>query len=128
MIQESLKLFGAEGGNVINMGSMVNDIVPPGSSVYAATKSALDTITRVLAKELGARNIRVNSIAPGGVNTEGTISMGIIGSEFEREMVRRTPLGRIGQPEDIARVAVFLASDESAWITGQRIPVSGGWY
>jgi 3-oxoacyl-[acyl-carrier protein] reductase len=128
LIQESLKLFGAEGGNVINMGSMVNDIAPPGSSVYAATKSALDTITKVLSKELGARNIRVNSIAPGGVNTEGTVSMGIIGSEFEREMVQRTPLGRIGQPEDIARVAVFLASDESRWITGQRIPVSGGWY
>jgi 3-oxoacyl-[acyl-carrier protein] reductase len=128
MIQESLKLFGTDGGNVINIGSMVNDIAPPGASVYAATKGALDTITKVLSKELGARNIRVNSIAPGGVNTEGTVSMGVIGTELEREMVQRTPLGRIGQPVDIARVAVFLASDESGWITGQRIPVSGGWY
>jgi 3-oxoacyl-[acyl-carrier protein] reductase len=127
LIQESLKLFGAQGGNVINVSSVVSDVAPPGASVYAATKSALDTITKVLSKELGPRNIRVNSLAPGGVKTEGTISMGIIGSEFERNMVEHTSLGRIGQPADIARVAVFLASDESAWITGERIPVSGGW-
>jgi 3-oxoacyl-[acyl-carrier protein] reductase len=127
LIQESLKLFGAQGGNVINVSSVVSDIAPPGASVYAATKSALDAITKVLSKELGARNIRVNSLAPGGVKTEGTVSMGIIGSEFERNMVGHTSLGRIGQPADIARVAVFLASEESGWITGQRIPVSGGW-
>ena len=127
LTQEALKLFGAEGGNVINVSSTVSDNPPAGASIYAATKGALDTITKVLSKELGARNIRVNTIAPGGVETEGTITAGMIGSEFEQSVVRETPLGRIGQPDDIARVAVFLASDESGWITGQKIPVSGGW-
>ena len=127
LTQEALKLFGAEGGNVINVSSVVSDNPPAGASVYAATKGALDTITKVLSKELGARNIRVNTLAPGGVETEGTHTAGIIGSDFEANMVSATPLGRIGQPGDIARVAVFLASDESAWITGQKIPVSGGW-
>jgi len=127
LTQEALKLFGAEGGNVINVSSVVSDNPPAGASVYAATKGALDQITRVLSKELGARNIRVNTIAPGGVETEGTVTAGIIGSEFEANVVKATPLGRIGQPSDVARVAVFLASDESGWITGQKIPVSGGW-
>jgi 3-oxoacyl-[acyl-carrier protein] reductase len=126
LIQESLKHFSAVGGNVINISSVVSDNPPPNSVVYAATKGALDTITKVLSKEFGARNIRVNTIAPGGVDTEGTRSIGIIGSEFEAQMVAGTPLGRIGQPEDIARVAVFLASDESAWITGEKLAVAGG--
>jgi 3-oxoacyl-[acyl-carrier protein] reductase len=126
LIQESLKHFSAVGGNVINISSVVSDNPPPNSVVYAATKGALDTITKVLSKEFGARNIRVNTIAPGGVDTEGTRSIGIIGSQFEAQMVAGTPLGRIGQPEDIARVAVFLASDESAWITGEKLAVAGG--
>ena len=95
--------------------------------VYSATKSALDSVTRVLAKELGAKNIRVNAIAPGGVDTEGVQRIGVKGSEFEKQMVAETPLGRFGQPEDIARVAVFLASDDSGWVTGERITVSGGY-
>jgi 3-oxoacyl-[acyl-carrier protein] reductase len=127
LIQESLKHFSAVGGNVINISSVVSDNPPPHSVVYAATKGALDTITKVLSKEFGARNIRVNTIAPGGVDTEGTRRVGIIGSEFESRMVAGTPLGRIGQPEDIARVAVFLASDESGWITGEKLAVAGGW-
>ena len=96
------------------------------SVVYSATKGAVDTISRVLGKELGARNIRVNTIAPGGVETEGVHSAGIIGSDFEKQMVGDTPLGRLGQPEDIARVAVFLASDNARWLTGERITASGG--
>jgi 3-oxoacyl-[acyl-carrier protein] reductase len=127
LTQEALKLFGPEGGNVINVSSVVSDNPPAGASIYAATKGALDQITRVLSKELGARNIRVNTLAPGGVLTEGAITAGVIGSEFEENLVKATPLGRMGQPGDIARVAVFLASDESGWITGQKIPVSGGW-
>jgi 3-oxoacyl-[acyl-carrier protein] reductase len=127
LTREALKLFGAEGGNVINVSSVVSDNPPAGASIYAATKGALDQITKVLSKELGARNIRVNTIAPGGVVTEGAITAGVIGSESEENLVKATPLGRMGQPGDIARVAVFLASDESGWITGQKIPVSGGW-
>jgi 3-oxoacyl-[acyl-carrier protein] reductase len=94
--------------------------------VYAATKSALDTITRVLAQELGPRKIRVNTIAPGGVETEGLHGIGIMGSAAEKQMVSNTPLGRLGHPEDIARVAVFLASEDAGWVTGDRITVSGG--
>jgi len=98
----------------------------PNSVVYSATKGALDAVTRGLAKELGARNIRVNTIAPGGVETEGTHRVGVIGSDFEKQIVAATPLGRFGQPEDIAQVAVFLASDDSGWLTGERIAASGG--
>jgi 3-oxoacyl-[acyl-carrier protein] reductase len=98
----------------------------PNSVVYSATKSALDSITRGLAKELGGRKIRVNTIAPGGVETEGTVTAGIIGSDFQKQMIASTPLGRFGQPDDIARVAVFLASEDSAWLTGERISASGG--
>ena len=94
--------------------------------MYSATKGALDAVTRVLAKELGSRNIRVNTIAPGGVDTEGARRLGIIGSDFQKEMVAQTPLGRFGQPDDIARVAVFLASPDSSWLTGERITASGG--
>ena len=98
----------------------------PNSVVYSATKSALDQVTRVLAKELGSRKIRVNAIAPGLVETEGVHQLGFIGSDFEMNTVAETPLGRSGQPEDIARVAVFLASDNSGWLTGERITASGG--
>jgi 3-oxoacyl-[acyl-carrier protein] reductase len=127
LIQESLKHFGKSGGNVINISSVVTDNPPPNSVIYAATKGALDTVTKVLAKELGARKIRVNTIAPGGVDTEGTRRIGIVGSDFESQMVANTPLGRLGQPDDIAKIAVFLASNESAWVTGHRLSASGGW-
>jgi 3-oxoacyl-[acyl-carrier protein] reductase len=126
-IQEALKHFGAEGGSVINISSVASLNATPDSVVYSATKGALDSITRVLAKELGSRRIRVNTIAPGGVETEGVHRIGIIGSDFEKQMVSETPLGRFGQPEDIARVAVFLASEDAGWLTGERISASGGW-
>ncbi len=125
-IQEALKHFGPDGGSVINISSVASTSAPPNSVVYSATKGAVDSISRVLGKELGARNIRVNTIAPGGVETEGVHSAGIIGSDFEKQIVAGTPLGRLGQPEDIAKVAVFLASDNSRWLTGERIAASGG--
>jgi 3-oxoacyl-[acyl-carrier protein] reductase len=124
--QEALKHFGPDGGSVINISSVASTSAPPNSVVYSATKGAVDTISRVLGKELGARKIRVNTIAPGGVETEGVHSAGIIGSDFEKQIVAGTPLGRFGQPEDIARVAVFLASDSARWVTGERITASGG--
>src|SRR6202521_695344 len=114
------------GGSIINIGSGVSRITPPNSAVYTATKASLDAITGVLAKELGPRKIRVNSINPGVVETEGTRSAGLIGSDFEKGLVARTPLGRTGQPSDIASVAVFLASDNSAWVTGEIILAGGG--
>ncbi|HEV2702229.1 MAG TPA: glucose 1-dehydrogenase [Steroidobacteraceae bacterium] len=124
--QEAVKHFGAKGGSIINISSVVSTLSLPGSSVYAGTKAAVDTITRVLAKELGARKIRVNSINPGVIETEGTRNQGIIGSDFEKNVLAQTPLGRIGQPEDVAKVAVFLASEDSGWITGESILTSGG--
>jgi 3-oxoacyl-[acyl-carrier protein] reductase len=124
--QEAVKHFGPEGGSVINIGSVASEDTPPMSVVYSATKGAVDAITGVLAKELGARKIRVNSINPGGVETEGTHTAGIVGSDFANQMVARTPLGRFGQPGDIAPVAVFLASGDSAWLTGEIIRASGG--
>lgn len=124
--QEALKYFGPKGGSIINIGSNATLVTPPRSLVYTATKGALDMMTRVLAKELGPRKIRVNSLNPGGVETEGTHRIGVIGSEFEKQMVAMTPLGRLGQPEDIAPTAVFLASDKSYWLTGELIVVSGG--
>jgi 3-oxoacyl-[acyl-carrier protein] reductase len=124
--QEAVKHFGAEGGSVINVGSVVTRLTPPTSAVYAATKGAVDTITHVLGKELAAKKIRVNSVNPGGVETEGTHSAGIIGSDFEKQMVAQTPLGRMGKPEDIAPVVVFLASADSAWMTGEILRASGG--
>jgi 3-oxoacyl-[acyl-carrier protein] reductase len=126
-IQEALKYFGPKGGSVINISSIASLNPTPDSVIYAATKSAVDSITRGLAKELGARNIRVNAIAPGGTASEGLAAAGILGSDFEKQIVGMTPLGRFGQPEDIARVAVFLASDDSSWLTGERITASGGW-
>ena len=124
--REAIKYFGPDGGSVINISSVASTLTPPQSVVYSATKSALDGVTRVLAKELGSRNIRVNSINPGGVETEGTHSSGIVGSDFANQMIARTPLGRFGQPEDIAPIAVFLASPESSWLTGEIITASGG--
>jgi 3-oxoacyl-[acyl-carrier protein] reductase len=123
--QEAAKLM-PRGGSIINISSVASVKAMPGSVVYAATKSALDTVTRVLAVELGPRGIRVNTLAPGGVETEGTHTAGIIGGDMEKYMVSQTPLGRIGQPDDIARAVVFLASDDAAWITGDRITASGG--
>ena len=124
--QEAVKHFGPEGGSVINIGSVASDQTPPMSVIYSATKGAVDAITGVLAKELGARKIRVNSINPGGVETEGTHTAGIVGSDFAKQMVAQTPLGRFGQPDDIAPVAVFLASSDSGWLTGEVIHASGG--
>jgi len=123
--QAAVKHFG-EGASIINIGSAVSRITPPNSSVYTATKGAIDAITGVLAKELGAKKIRVNSINPGIVETEGTQSAGFIGSDFEKQMVAQTPLGRTGQPADIADIAVFLASDDSRWLTGGQFLASGG--
>lgn len=123
---EAVGLFGPEGGSIINIGSVASDLNLPETSVYSATKAAVDTITGVLAKELGPRKIRVNSINPGGVETEGTHTAGVIGSDFEKQMVAQTPLGRLGQPTDIAPIAVFLASNDSGWLTGETLLASGG--
>lgn len=124
--KEAVKHFGDAGGSVINIGSVVGINPAPGGVVYSATKGAVDTITRGLAKELGPRKIRVNSINPGGTETEGTHTAGIMGSDFETMMINQTPLGRLGQPSDFGPVAAFLASDDAAWITGETIYVSGG--
>jgi 3-oxoacyl-[acyl-carrier protein] reductase len=124
--QEAAKLFGDKGGSVINISSAVTELNPPNSVVYTATKGAVDAVTRVLAKELGPKKIRVNSINPGVVETEGTHAGGFVGGDFEKQFVALTPLGRTGRPDDIAPVAVFLASDESRWVTGDKLVVSGG--
>lgn len=123
--QASLKHLD-EGASIINVSSVVTTITPPASAVYTGTKGAVDAITGVLSRELGPRKIRVNAINPGIVNTEGTHAAGIAGSDFETMAVSQTPLGRVGQPDDIASIAVFLASDDSGWLTGERIVASGG--
>ncbi len=115
-----------EGASIINIGSGISRITPPNSTVYTGTKAAIDGITGVLARELGPKRIRVNSINPGMVETEGTHSAGFIGSDFEKNLVARASLGRTGQPGDIASVAVFLASADSGWITGEQLLASGG--
>ncbi|HEY0502915.1 MAG TPA: glucose 1-dehydrogenase [Lysobacter sp.] len=115
-----------EGGSVINISSVVTTITPPGSAVYTATKGAVDAITGVLARELGPRGIRVNAINPGMVETEGVHAAEIIGSDFHAGAIAQTPLGRIGQPDDIAAIAAFLASDDARWVTGERVTASGG--
>lgn len=122
----ALPLFPETGGSVINISSVASTLAPPTSTVYAATKGAVDTITKALAKELGPRNIRVNAINPGLVITEGVQTAGIAGSDFEKEAIKTTPLGRAGQPDDIALPTVFLASEDARWITGETIFVSGG--
>ncbi len=114
------------GASIINVGSAVTSMTPPNSAVYTATKGAVDAITGVLAKELGPRKIRVNSINPGMVETEGTHAGGFIGSDFEKAVVAQAPLGRVGQPDDVADVAVFLASNDSRWLTGEKLVASGG--
>jgi 3-oxoacyl-[acyl-carrier protein] reductase len=116
----------SEGASVINIGSSITSLNPPATAVYTATKAAVDAITSVFSKEFGAKKIRVNSINPGIVETEGTHTAGFIGSDFEQGMVAQTPLGRVGQPGDIASVAVFLASADSAWLTGEHLHASGG--
>jgi 3-oxoacyl-[acyl-carrier protein] reductase len=124
--KEAAAHFGDRSGSIINISSIVATRAFPGSAVYSATKGALNTVTRVLAAELGPKNIRVNAIAPGMVETEGTHTAGFIGSDFENHAKASTPLGRIGQPNDIASIAVFLASDEAGWVTGQIIEAAGG--
>ena len=124
--QEAAKHFGADGGSVINIGSAVTAITPPNTAVYTATKGAVDAVTRTLARELGAKKIRVNSINPGMVETEGTRTAGFIGSDFQKGAEAQTPLGRIGQTDDISPVAVFLASADSGWLTGETLLASGG--
>jgi 3-oxoacyl-[acyl-carrier protein] reductase len=124
--QEAVKHFGAEGGSVINIGSTASRVSPPATAVYTATKGAVDSVTHVLAKELGPRKIRVNSINPGVVETEGTHTAGFIGSDLQKGLEAQTPLGRIGHPDDIAPIAVFLASADSAWLTGETLLASGG--
>jgi 3-oxoacyl-[acyl-carrier protein] reductase len=126
--QEAVKLFGPEGGSVVNISSVVSSLGVPNASVYSATKAAVDAVTRSLAQELGPRKVRVNSINPGMVETEGTASAGITAdeSELRRQTVAQTPLGRIGQPQDIAPAVVFLASPDSSWITGETLYISGG--
>ena len=126
--QAAVPLFPATGGSIINIGSVVSSITPPASAVYTGTKGAVDAITGVLSKELGAKNIRVNALNPGLTITEGTHSGGIVGSEFEANAVKNTPLGRAGRPDDIAKAAVFLASDDSGWVTGDKLRVGGGVY
>ena len=118
--------FGPEGGSIINISSVVSTFAPPTSAVYSATKGAVDTATKVLANELGPRKIRVNSINPGMVETEGVHTAGFAEGEFRAQIEAQTPLGRIGQVEDIAPAAVFFASPDSAWITGQSLVISGG--
>lgn len=115
-----------EGGSIINIGSVVSRLTPPGAAVYTATKGAVDAITGSLSKELGPRKIRVNALNPGLVATEGTQTAGVIGSEMESGYVAQTPLGRTGQPDDIASVAAFLASQDSYWLTGEQLLVGGG--
>jgi 3-oxoacyl-[acyl-carrier protein] reductase len=124
--QAALKLFDASGGSIINISSVVSTLGFPNAAVYSGTKGAVDAITRSLAKELGPRGIRVNAINPGMVETEGTHSAGITESDMRKQTEAQTPLGRIGQPQDIAGAAVFLASTDSSWITGETFVISGG--
>jgi 3-oxoacyl-[acyl-carrier protein] reductase len=124
--QEAVKHFGPSGGNIVNISSVVATLAPPNTSVYSGTKAAVNAITRSLAQELGPRKIRVNAVNPGMVETEGVHSTGIADSELRRATEAQTPLGRIGQPQDIAPAVVFLVSSESAWTTGETLYISGG--
>ena len=126
--QEAVKHFPSSGGSFVNISSVVGRHPLPGASVYSATKGAVDAITKSLAKELGPKKIRVNSLNPGMIETEGVHAAGFIGSDFQKQIAAQTPLGRIGQPDDTAKVAVFLASDDSGWVTGETLLVSGGNY
>ncbi len=124
--QEALKYFTPTGGSVVNLSSLVSTLASPNGAVYSATKGAVDTITGSLAKELGARNIRVNAVRPGLVETEGTQTSGFTSGDFHDQYVKNAPLGRIGQPKDIAAAVTYLASDDSSWVTGETLLVSGG--
>jgi len=124
--QQAVKHFPETGGSIINISSVVSTTPGENLGVYSATKGALDTLTRAFAAELAPKKIRVNAVAPGYTITEGTESAGITGSEFESNFIASTPLGRAGQPDDIARVVTFLASDDAAWVTGERISAAGG--
>lgn len=126
--QEAVKLIGPDGGSIINVGSGVSSMKPPNGSVYTATKAAVDSITGVLAKELGPRKIRVNSINPGMIETEGVHAAGLIESDFRKWVETQSPLGRIGQSDDIAPTAVYLASSDSKYLTGEVLRVTGGIY
>lgn len=123
--QAAVKHLG-EGSSIINIGSVVSRITPPGSAVYTGTKGAVDAISGVLSRELGARKIRVNALNPGMIETEGSHTAGLVGSDFETHAVAQTPLGRMGQPDDIASIAVFLASDDAHWLTGEQLIAGGG--
>ena len=125
--QEAVKHFPATGGSIINISSVVATAAPPAASVYSATKAAVDAVTRSLAKELGGKKIRVNAVNPGMVETEGAHSQGIIGGDFRTQVEAQTPLGRIGQPIDIAPAVVYLASDDSNWVTGETLHIGGGY-
>ncbi len=124
--KEAVKHMGPEGGSVINIGSAVSSLLPPNSAVYAATKAGVDAITGVLAKELGSRKIRVNAINPGMIETEGVHAAGFIGSDFQKMVETQAPLGRVGQPDDISPTAVYLASADSKYMTGETLRVAGG--
>jgi len=124
--REAAQYFGAEGGSIINISSAVSSITPPATAVYTATKGAVDAVTRTLAKELGPRKIRVNAINPGMVITEGVLTAGFDKGEFRQQIEAQTPLGRIGQVEDVAPAAVFFASADSGWITGETLRIAGG--
>jgi 3-oxoacyl-[acyl-carrier protein] reductase len=124
--REAAKHFGAEGGSIVNLSSLASTIAPANASVYSATKGAVDAATKSLAKELGPRKIRVNAINPGMVETEGVVTAGFLESDFRKQMQAQTPLGRIGKVEDIAPAAVFFASGDSAWITGETLVIAGG--
>jgi 3-oxoacyl-[acyl-carrier protein] reductase len=124
--QEALKHFNSNGGSVINIGSLASSLTPPTGVIYNATKGAVDAITRTLAKELGPKKIRVNSINPGMIITEGVVSAGFDKGEFRETLESQTPLGRVGKPDDIAPVAVFFASDDSKWVTGETLLIAGG--
>jgi 3-oxoacyl-[acyl-carrier protein] reductase len=123
--QEALKYFGPEGGSIVNISSLVSTLTPPGMAVYNATKAGVDALTRTFAKELGPRKIRVNSVNPGPVETEGTRAGGFVGEPFAA-FAAMTPLGRVGQPQDVARAVVFLASPDAGWVTGEVLLAAGG--
>lgn len=125
-IQKAIQFFGSKGGSIINISSEASKLPLPTGSIYSASKAALDAVTVSLSKEFSGRNIRINSLLPGVVETHGSLNAGFIGSEVENDMISKTPLGRTGQPEDIAKVAVFLASSDAHWINGQKISVTGG--
>ena len=125
--QEAVRQFGPGGGSVINISSVVSTLAPPNGSIYSATKGAVDTVTKSLAKELGPRKVRVNAINPGMIETEGLHTAGFVGGDMQKNVEAQTPLGRIGRPQDIGTVAVFLASEESSWITGETVRVAGGY-